>query len=672
MGATDFAKRIAVGRPLRSDRMGETLLPRWLALPVFCSDPLSSVAYASEAILAILALGGTIKYGATPYVGVAIAALLVIVVLSYRQTIFAYPQGGGAYNVSKDNFGLSAALTAGSALLVDYVMTVTVSVAAGVGAITSAAPSLAQHAVALSIAFVVLLTLVNLRGLKESGKAFAIPTYGFVLVIYAMFAWAAYKLLFTHEAFVAVSAHYETVHPEKTGGLLTLFLLLRAFANGCTALTGVEAVSNGVPAFKKPAAKNAAGTLSLMAFFAVTMFLGITYLAIHAHVHSAETQSVFGLKADTYKSALAQIGIATFGDHSIGFYLLTVFTAAILVLAANTAFNGFPNLASILAADSFLPRQFRNRGDRLVYSNGIIILAVLSIALLAGFGANTAALLQLYIVGVFVSFTLSQFGMVRHWQRERRAVNARGGARNELTRIRRSQIINTTGGAATALVLVIVVLTKFLAGAWISIVAMGVLYALMRGIRKHYTRVSLELEPDFELRPVLPSRVHAVVLVSKIHKPTLRALAYARATHPHTLEALTVAQDGEEADRLRAEWTDRGLSDTVPLRVLASPFREITGPLLEYVVGIRRKSPRDLVVVYIPEYVVGHWWEQILHNQTPLRIKSRLLFQPGVMVTSVPFQLDSSESGRDPNAPALGPVAHILAEETAAAAAQRV
>jgi len=651
-GVTDVVKRAALGRPLRSDRLGDTLLPKWLALPTFCSDPLSSVAYATEAILAILAYGGIASfYGNAKYLAGAVVALLVIVTLSYRQTIYAYPNGGGAYNVSKDNLGGTAALTAASALLVDYVMTVTVSVAAGVTAITSYAPSTTQHKVAISVAFVLLVTLLNLRGVKESGKAFAIPTYGFVLVVYAMFAWAAVKLAFTSEPFAAVSANYQTLQAEKTGGALSVFLLLRAFANGCTALTGVEAISNGVPAFRRPKARNAARTLSLMAFFAVTMFAGITALALRAHVHVAEDPAVFGLTQAP--SALAQIGFATFGEHSAGSLLLTIFTCGILVLAANTAFNGFPLLASILAADGYLPRQLRNRGDRLVYSNGVVVLALASVVLLIGFRANVAQLLQLYIIGVFVSFTLSQAGMVRHWQRRLAAIRDAPSAL-ERRRIRVSQAVNTTGAVATGLVLVIVLVTKFTHGAWIAITAMVVLFVLMRAVHEHYARVSAELVPD-EGPVVLPSRVHAVVLVSKIHSPTLRALAYAKATHPHSLEAVTVSVDEGEAEALRVAWEERGLSAKVPLRILSSPFREVTKPVLDHVAGIRRRSPGDIVVVYVPEYVVGHWWEQLLHNQSALRIKTRLLFQPGVMVTSVPYQLTSSHAQRHPDAPEQGP-----------------
>jgi amino acid transporter len=656
VSTVDIAKRMVVGRPLRSDRMGETLLPKWLALPVFCSDPLSSVAYATEAILAILAYGGVRQfYGNGKYLAAAVVFLLVIVTLSYRQTVYAYPNGGGAYVVSSKNLGPTAGLIAASALLVDYVMTVTVSVAAGVAAITSAAPSMSSVTVEIAVGFVVLIAVLNLRGVKESGKAFAIPTYGFVIIIYVMFAWAAYKLAFTHEHFEAVSAHYQTVKLEKTGGAYTVFLLLRAFANGCTALTGVEAVSNGVPAFRKPKSKNAAGTLGMMAFFAVTMFVGITALALRAHVHSAETQSVFGKPESTYKSSLAQIGIATFGNHSIGFLLLTIFTCGILVLAANTAFNGFPVLASILAADQYLPRQLRSRGDRLVFSNGVVILAVFSCALLAGFGANVAQLLQLYIIGVFVSFTLSQLGMVRHWQ----SLRGISTDRTERRSMMRSQTINSIGAASTALVLVIVILTKFTHGAWIAVTAMVVIFFMMKAIHRHYETVARELAAPMEQRLVLPSRVHAIVLVSKIHQPTLRALAYAKASRPFSLEAVTVAVDDSEVAALQQEWDERGLA-AIPLRLLSSPFRELTKPIVDYVTAIRRESPRDVVAVYVPEYVVGHWWEHLLHNQTPLRVKARLLFQPGVLVISVPFQLRSSHALMDVEPvrqPAQDPVA---------------
>jgi len=645
MTRLDAFKRGFVGRPLASGQLGETELPKTLALPVFCSDPLSSVAYATEAILAILAYGGLSFYGIAPWLAAIVALLLIVVVASYRQTIFAYPNGGGAYTVSRDNLGLSPSLVAAAALLVDYVMTVAVSVAAGVTALTSQFSGLLRHQTLLAVGFTLLLTLVNLRGVKESGKAFAIPTYGFVVGIYAMFGWAFYKIYLAGEPFRAVSADYHVVSGqlEKTGGLLTLLLVLRAFANGCTALTGVEAISNGVPAFRKPKAVNAANTLAIMAFFSVTMFVGITVLALKAHVKIGETPAVFGL--DNEPSALSQIARATFGPGSLAYSYITFFTAGILILAANTAFNGFPQLASILARDRFLPRQLHNRGDRLVFSNGILILSASAVALLIGFSANVATLLQLYIVGVFVSFTLSQAGMIRHWNRVRAGTAAAPAGLDPATpagrkRLRRSQSINAVGAAFTGLVLLVVLYAKFTHGAYIAIAAMALLFMLMRSIHRHYDQVSAELAPTEEqLRLASPARVRAVVLVSKVHGPTLRALAFARATRPHSLVALTVAVDADEAQALQQEWA--ALNLPVDLVTVTSPYREVTRPVLRYVRELRERSPRDVVEVYIPEYVVGRWWEQLLHNQSALRLKGRLLYQPNVMVTSVPYQLHS-------------------------------
>jgi amino acid transporter len=410
-------KRMFVGRPMRSSQLSETLLPKKLAMPVFCSDPLSSVAYATEEILLILSLGGLAFLHLAWYVAAVIVALLAIVVVSYRQTCRAYPNGGGAYTVASANLGQSAGLAAASALLVDYVLTVAVSVVAGGAAITSAMPALSRYAVALSVGFVVLLTLVNLRGVKESGKAFAIPTYGFLLGIYAMFAVAGYRLL-SGEHLLAPTASLP-LHPEHSyAGLAVMLLAMRAFASGCTALTGVEAISNGVPAFQKPKAKNAADTLAVMGFFSITMFVGITALALSYQVHVAESPTDLGLPADTpTQTVLAQIAQTVFGQSPM-FYYIQAATAGILILAANTAYNGFPLLASLLAHDRFLPRQLHNRGDRLVYSNGIVLLAIFAITLIVAFNANVSAIIQLYIIGVFVSFTLSQLGMVRHWQRE--------------------------------------------------------------------------------------------------------------------------------------------------------------------------------------------------------------------------------------------------------------
>jgi amino acid transporter len=625
----DGSKRLFVGRPLRTAQIDDQLLPKRLALPVFASDPISSVAYATEQILLVLGAAGAAYLVFAKWVAVVIAALLLIVVLSYRQTCRAYPNGGGAYAVSKDNLGTRPALIAASALLVDYVMTVVVSVVAGVLAITSAEPRLAHLTVPFSVGATVILTVLNLRGVRESGRIFAIPTYAFIVSVGLLFVVAAGRYLFGSGVPAASTAHEQLVQTAHVGGIFTLFLILRAFASGCTALTGVEAISNGVPSFRPPKAKNAAATLLIMAIIAIAMFVGVTALALILHAQA---------QADGNPSVISQIAAAVFGAHAPMFYVFQAATAGILILAANTAFNGFPVLASILAHDRFLPRQLYNRGDRLAYSNGILLLAVFSIALIIGFKANLDKLIQLYIIGVFTSFTLSQSGMIVHWRR----VLATVSDVRERTRIRRSQAINAVGAVATGVVLVIVAATKIEHGAYIAIAAMVALYFLMQRIRRHYERVAAEIAVPDDSQPMMPARNHAIVLVGAVTLPVVRALAYAKSTHPTTLEAVSVAVDPQDATALREAWGRHRIE--VPLHVLDSPYREITRPVIDYAKRIRRKSPRDVVTVFIPEYVVGHWWEHILHNQSALRLKGRLLFQPGVMVTSVPWQLRSSEA----------------------------
>ncbi len=624
-GTTDALKRVMLGRALASSRMGETLLPKKIALPVFCSDPISSVAYATEQIVLVLGTAGAASFlGLAAPIAVAVAVLLAVVVASYRQTCYAYPSGGGAYVVSKENLGRNASLTAAAALLVDYVMTVAVSVVSGVVAITSALTWLGPYAVQLSVGFVVLLALINLRGVRESGTAFAFPTYAFVGLTFLLLASGLYRAL-TGGIPEAASAHLELEQTAQVGGLFTVLLCLRAFASGCTALTGVEAVSNGVPAFRKPKSKNAASTLLVMGALAISMFSGITALALATHARAYP---------DGNPSVISQIAESVWG-RGVLFFAFQAATAGILILAANTAFNGFPTLASILAQDRFLPAQLRNRGDRLAFSNGILLLAAISAVLIIGFNANIEKLIHLYIVGVFTSFTLSQLGMVRHWRTE--LAMTTDGARRAA--IRRSQLINGVGAVVTALVLVLVVVYKFLGGAYLAIAAMVVLFFLMRGIRRHYDAVFVELLPK-PAGDILPSRNHAIVLVSQLHAPTLRALAYAKATRPSDLIALTVAVDEETDRQLQADWDARDVD--VPLTIVSSPYREVTRPVLDYINRIRRDSPRDVITVFIPEYVVGHWWEHLLHNQSALRLKGRLLYEPGVMVTSVPYQLRSS------------------------------
>src|SRR4029450_10245504 len=452
-----MVSRLLVGRPLRTDRLGDTLLPKRLALPGFCSDPLSSVAYATEQIVLVLGLGGMALLHLTAWVAVAVVLLLVIVVASSRQTCSAYPNGGGAYAVSRDNLGEDASLVAATSLLIDYVLTVAVavSVVAGVAAITSAIPALAPHAAGLRLGCLLVVTTVNLRGVRESGRAFAIPTYGFVLAVYAMLAVAFVKIGFG-DGITAESAKYGLRQTADTGGLLAVFLILRAFASGCTALTGVEAVSNGIPGFEPPKSRNAAPTRSIMGALAITMFGGITALAIASHVHMAEdTSALIGFHGETQRTALSQIGLATFGDGA-AFFHLQGFTAAILVLAANTAFNGFPVLSSLLGRHGYLPHQLANRGDRLVFSNGIVLLALVAGLLIVAFNAEVTRLIQLYILGVFLSFTLSQAGMVRHWSRLMMGSGGAGGRR-----LHRKRLVNASGAVATAVVFVIVLVTKF-------------------------------------------------------------------------------------------------------------------------------------------------------------------------------------------------------------------
>jgi amino acid transporter len=622
----ELPKRLLVGRPLRSGQLHEQLLPKWMALPVFCSDPLSSVAYATEQILLVLAAGGAAYLVYAKWVALGVVLLLAIVVLSYRQTCYAYPNGGGAFAVSYANLGESAALTAASALLVDYVMTVVVSVVAGVIAVTSASPGMHRHAVALSVVVTALLALANLRGVKESGRAFAIPTYAFIASVGLLFVTAMWRA--THGGIPEASTAGQ--HLEQTahvGGIFTLLLVLRAFASGCTALTGVEAISNGVPAFRKPKSANAAATLMIMGAIAIIMFSGITALALHLNARA---------QPDGEPSVISQLAVSVFGEHAPMFYVFQASTAAVLILAANTAYNGFPLLASLLAQQGFLPRQLHNRGDRLVFSNGILMLSAAAIALIIAFDANLDRLIQLYIVGVFTSFTLSQAGMVRHWSR----ALAQTDDQDERRRIRRAQAVNAAGAAVTALVLLIVVYSKFTHGAWIAILAMIAMFAIMKAIRRHYARVAAELEVGPAQGLVMPARNRAFVLVSKIHQPTLRALAYAKSTRPSTLEALTVQVDEDDTKRLEAEWAQHEID--IPLVVLQSPYREVTDPVVDYIRRLRSSNPRDVITVFIPEYVVGRWWEQLLHNQSPLRLKLRLLFEPGVMVTSVPYQLRSA------------------------------
>ncbi len=649
MGVGDVSKRILLGRKLRSAQLGETLLPKRIALPVFASDALSSVAYAPDEVFIMLAIAGATQYVWSWKIAVAVALVMAAVIASYRQTVHAYPSGGGDYEVATVNLGRTAGMVVGSSLLVDYVLTVAVSISSGAQYAAAAIPSFQEHEATVATVMVVALMAMNLRGIRESGAFFAVPTYLFMFAILGMCAYGFGEMAFGTLP-MAESADLDIIpvegweEPLTTVGLM--ILLARAFSSGCAALTGVEAISNGVPAFKRPKSQNAATTLLLLGMIAITMMISVIVLAkqmglryVDPHPeHLARLTRNGEPLPDNYDqhTVIAQIARAVFHDFSPGFYFVVTVTGVILVLAANTAFNGFPVLGSILAKDGFAPRAFGARGDRLAYSNGIVFLALASIVLIVAFDAETTKLIQLYIVGVFVSFNLSQLGMIRHWTRLLTTETDPA----ERRRMVRSRVINAIGLSFTAVVLVVVLLTKFLQGAWITILAMAFFFTVMKGIKGHYDKVANELAADEE-DSILPTRVHAIVLVSKLHKPTLRALAFAKATRPNALEGVYVSVDQKDTARLLEEWDERNTG--IPLKVLHSPYREVVKPIVEYAAAIRRANPRGVVAVYIPEYVVGRWWEQFLHNQTALRLKGRLLFSPGVMVISVPYQLRSSE-----------------------------
>jgi len=633
---------------MRSDRLGETLLPKRIALPVFASDALSSVAYAPDEIFLTLAVaGGAFATTHSWQIGLGVVFVMLVVVASYRQNVHAYPSGGGDYEVATVNLGPRAGLTVASALLVDYVLTVAVSISSGVQNAAAALPMLKGQEMPVAVGLVVLLTAMNLRGVRESGTAFALPTYCFMAGIIGMSLFGFYQSA-TGSLPQADSARFELLPEpgsENIAGFAMVFLLLRAFSSGSAALTGVEAISNGVPAFKKPKSKNAATTLLLMGAVSVTMLMSIITLVRMTGIKFAEFPesqlTLAGKPVGTsydQDTIIGQLSKTVFSDFHLGVIFISIVTGIILVLAANTAFNGFPVLASILAKDGFLPHQLHTRGDRLAFSNGILILAGAAIFLIFIYDAQVTKLIQLYIVGVFVSFTLSQTGMIRHWNRHLRTERDP----RERRRMMRSRIINSVGATMSGTVLLVVLATKFIKGAGFAIAAMVILFVIMNGIQKHYARVRTELAVgESGDEQMLPSRVHAIVLVSKLHRPTLRAIAYARATRPSVLEAITVNVDPDETQALQDEWDTRDVP--VSLKVLDSPFREITSSVVDYVKSVRRSSPRDVVMVYIPEYVVGRWYEHLLHNQSALRLKSRLYFTPGVMVTSVPWQMRSSE-----------------------------
>jgi amino acid transporter len=600
-------KRLLVGRPIPSSLAHHERLSRVTGLAVLSSDALSSVAYATDFILATLVVAGVAAFTYAIPISLVIATLLAIVAFSYRQTIHAYPTGGGAYIVAKENIGPTAGLIAAASLLVDYTLTVSVSISAGVLAITSAFPKTDVYRVEMCLAFLALLMIGNLRGIRESGRIFAVPTYFFVCSISALILAGLYDY---------ATGGVHPVHvplPVGTGqARLTTFLLLTAFANGCTAMTGVEAVSNGVPAFRPPESKNASATLVAMAVLAIGMFVGITVLA-HA----------YGVIPSNAESGVSQLGRAIFGDRTIAYYLLQAATTMILVLAANTAYADFPRLASIVARDRYLPRQFMNQGDRLAFSNGILVLSVFAAVLIIAFRGDTQLLLPLYMIGVFVSFTLSQAGMVIHWRKTREA-----GWKT-------SALVNGFGAVVTGIVLVIVAVTKTLEGAWIVLLLIPLIVLLFNGTRRHYDHVASQLT----LRGYTPqARAHNTVVmpIGGMQRAVVEALRYAE-TLSDDVRAVYVDTDPRATDQIRNDWEQWG--GRVTLVVLPSPYRSVMEPLLEYIRKVERDRPEDYVTVILPEFVPARWWQHLLHNQSALLIKGALLFRPNTVVTSVPFHL---------------------------------
>lgn len=633
--------------------MGRQLLPKRIALPIFASDALSSVAYAPDEILLTLALAGGVAALNSFWVGIAVVCVLVVVVLSYRQTVHAYPSGGGDYEVVSTNLGRTWGLVVAAALLVDYILTVAVSISSGAAYITTALPSFAGHEVLTAVGLVIILTLLNLRGTREAGGAFAIPTYIYMGAIALMITVGTVEWM-TGSLGRAPTADFDIVpdaaHANGLVGLAGAFLLMRAFSSGCAALTGVEAISNGVPLFKRPKSKNAAATLAMLGAIAASMMLSILLLSRATGVRIVEdpatqlTHNGQPLPADTVIApAIGQIASAVFGHGSPLFLLVTVVTGLILVLAANTAFNGFPTLASVLSRDSFLPRQMYKRGDRLSYSNGIVVLALAAITLIIGFNAQTTRLIQLYVVGVFISFTLSQFGMIRHWNRALRTRQT-GIERGQVLR---SRAVNVIGFMMTGLVLIVVLVTKFAHGAWITLIMILTVFLIQQGIHHHYDIVREQLRvDDWSAKRALPTRVRALVLVSNLSKSSMRAVAAARASQPSALELVSVVADSAEEAHIRKEWEQSGLP--IPLTLLSSPYRDLNQVVLGYVRGRRRRSPGEMLIIYMPQFLVRHWWENIMHNQTALRLRRALLSVPGVVITTVPWKLgeDDEVEGR--------------------------
>jgi len=610
-------KRLLVGQPIETAAQHHQRLSKRIALAVFSSDALSSVAYATEAILLALLAAGSQALGYATPIAIGIALLLITVAFSYRQTIIAYPQGGGTYIVSRENLGTVPSLVAASALLIDYVLTVAVSMSAAVAAIASAISILEPYRVELAIGLIALVTLANLRGIKESGRIFAVPTYLFVLSMFALIGVGLFKLIASGGSVPPAPPPQQPYVVEELQ-TISFFLLLRAFAAGCTALTGIEAIADGVPAFNKPESRNAAITLVIMAVILCTMFLGITVLAGAYQITPDGSP-----EPETANSQLAR---AIFGGNSLIYYVIQIATMLILVLASNTAFADFPRLSYFLSRDRFLPRQFAQRGDRLVFSNGVVALGVFSSLLVIAFGAKEQALLHLYAVGVFLSFTLSQFGMVQRWRR----LKTPGWQRNAA--------INLLGATVTGIVLVVIASTKFLEGAWAVLLLIPIMVMTLRAIYWHYTQVAKQLSLAGAAMPTAVRRHTAVVLISGVHRGVIPALQYGLSLAPDNVTAVYVDMDPEATEKLKEKWKQWGSG--IPLVVLSSPYRSLVRPLLGYIDEIDRQYDDDVLTIILPEFIPSKWWQHLLHNQTALLIKATLLFSKRVVVVSVPYHLE--------------------------------
>ena len=640
-----------LGKKLSSKNLDHQLLPKTIALPIFSSDPLSSVAYGPQELLMILTLGGVGLLTLAPGIAAVVVLLLTVIVLSYRKVIKAYPSGGGDYEVAMKNLGKKPALIVASALLLDYVMTVAVSIASGTDNLISAFPELNPWRVEIAVGFVIFLLAVNLRGVRESGAAFAVPTYLFLTSVFVMIGTGLFKF-FTGQPLQAFSSQFHVTpmdQVQQTMNAALILLVLRAFASGCSALTGIEAIANGVPAFRKPKVKNAQITMSLMGVAAVLMFVGVTTLALISNVHYAENpcaqlQAWAQCATDPQMSVMAQIGAAVFGQDNWMFYVIQAGTTAVLLLAANTAFNGFPLLSSVLASDKFAPKALLTRGDRLVYSNGMLSLAFAALILIIVYQASVTGLIQLYIIGVFTSFTIGQLGMLKHWGRLQKPKKKLTDDENAANRKEAMSgiLINGLGAAMTASVLVIVTITKFTHGAWLVFIIMPVLYAVMFYTRRYYDQVSREIAMDSETTFGAKGD-YAIVLMDKLNKPQLKALDYALSSRHTHLEAVHIAVDPAQAKKFAQEWKKFEKELGLPLRIIESPYREFSQPLIEFLQKHRAENGSERISVYMPKLVVGHWWEHIFHNHRASRIRKQLMYLRGVMVTLVPWRLESAE-----------------------------